>query len=98
MGEKSYFYRRTLSLPDRLATTILDEASRDQSSLVAAAIPGGRVINLLPPDADDGIVRVPLVISSKAQQLKGTGQALALRARETVMTTILVICLGEKRH
>ena len=92
MGEESYFID---ALSDRLATTILDEASRDfnQVTVYGRDSEAGQVINLCRQMPMMGSYQV--VILKEAQQLKGLDK-LSLYTQKPSPTTILVICHKEK--
>lgn len=92
MGEESYFID---SLSEQLATTILDEASRDfnQITVYGRDTEAGQVVNLCRQMPMLGQYQV--VIVREAQQLKGLDK-LAHYTQKPSPTTILVICHKEK--
>ena len=92
MGEEGYFID---ALAERLATTVLDEASRafNQITVYGRDSEAGQVINLCRQMPMMGQYQV--VILKEAQQLKGLDK-LALYTQKPSPTTILVICHKEK--
>lgn len=92
MGEESYFID---ALADRLASSILDEASRafNQITVYGRDSEAGQVINLCRQMPMMGSYQV--VILKEAQQLKGLDK-LSLYTQKPSPTTILVICHKEK--
>ena len=92
MGEESYFID---ALAERLASSILDEASRDfnQITVYGRDSEAGQVINLCRQMPMMGSYQV--VILKEAQQLKGLDK-LSLYTQKPSPTTILVICHKEK--
>ena len=92
MGEESYFID---ALAERLASSILDDASRDfnQITVYGRDSEAGQVINLCRQMPMMGSYQV--VILKEAQQLKGLDK-LSLYTQKPSPTTILVICHKEK--
>ena len=92
MGEESYFID---ALADRLAASILDEASRafNQITVYGRDTEAGQVINLCRQMPMMGSYQV--VIVKEAQQLKGLDK-LSLYTQKPSPTTILILCHKEK--
>ena len=92
MGEEGYFID---ALAERLATTVLDEASRafNQITVYGRDSEAGQVINLCRQMPMMGSYQV--VILKEAQQLRGLDK-LSLYTQKPSPTTILVICHKEK--
>ena len=92
MGEEGYFID---ALAERLATTVLDEASRafNQITVYGRDTDAGQVVNLCRQMPMMGQYQV--VIVKEAQQLRGI-EKLSYYTQKPSPTTILVICHKEK--
>ena len=92
MGEESYFIDR---LAEQLATTVLDEATRqfNQLTVYGKDSDAGQIINLCRQMPMMGSYQV--VILKEAQQLRGI-EKLSLYTQKPSPTTVLVVCHKEK--
>lgn len=92
MGEEGYFID---ALAERLATTVLDEASRafNQITVYGRDTDAGQVVNLCRQMPMMGQYQV--VIVKEAQQLRGI-EKLSYYTQKPSPTTILVVCHKEK--
>ena len=92
MGEEGYFID---ALTERLATTVLDEASRafNQITIYGRDTDAGQVVNLCRQMPMMGQYQV--VIVKEAQQLRGI-EKLSYYTQKPSPTTILVVCHKEK--
>ena len=88
MGEEGYFID---ALAERLATTVLDEASRafNQITVYGRDTDAGQVVNLCRQMPMMGQYQV--VIVKEAQQLRGI-EKLSYYTQKPSPTTILVVC------